>query len=92
MGVMSEVAIGGEGDAEKNGNSLPSKELGGVDLSGADAVKLGTLHEIVLGIDHDYDLAFAASEDGPWVFKFQNSLVAALAALDQARQLDIASR
>ena len=92
MGVMSELAIGGEDDAEKIGNSLPSKDLGGVDLSGIDPVKLGTLHSIVLGTTHDYDLEFAPSEEGPWVFKLQSSLVAALAAQDQAQQLDTAGR
>ena len=92
MGAMSELTIGGESDAEKIGNSLPSKDLGGVDLSGIDPVKLGTLHTIVLGKTHDYDLEYAPSEDGPWVFKFERDLVNALAVQTQAQQIEIAAR
>jgi hypothetical protein len=92
VGVLSELAIGDEGDAEKIANSLPSADLGGVDLSGIDPVKLGTLHSIVLGKEHDYGLEYASSEEGPWVFKFPRELVDALAVQTQAQQMDVAAR
>lgn len=88
MGVLSDLIIASEGEIQSVLKSpAPLKEFDGADVKGLDTVKLGTLHELLLGTAYDevedaYNTEVAAAgRDGPWLFKILPVLVQALAPL-----------
>ena len=99
MGVLSDLIIGTEADlAGVPAGDAPINVLPGLDVKGIDITKLATLHDLVTGREFDPALeAFPLvsgqeSEDGPWVFRCPDDLVASLAALDEPSLTTLAAR
>ena len=97
MGVLSELVVAPAGEAERVAQAeVPSQTFDGIDISGVDTVKFGTLHSILTGQSFEellplYDpVATVSEDDGPWVFQIPTELVTRLAALDDAGMAGIA--
>lgn len=92
MGVLSNLVVAPEGDAQKVARTdVPSQTLGGIDIKGIDTIKFCQLHAMLTGKSYDdlisgYDAVAEESEDGPWVFRVPPELVSRLAGL-QAHEL-----
>jgi hypothetical protein len=88
MGVLTDLIMADEGDAEKIVEShYPLGEYPGVDIKGIDSVKLNTFHGILTGKSFEellpqYSPVAEASEEGPWVFMLPVELVERLSQLD----------
>lgn len=97
MGVLSDLVVANEGDAEAIANSsVPSKEFNGIDVKGIDSIKLNTLHSILTGRSYEelipsYEPVLMLSDDGPWVFALPHELTASLAALN-SQELQAAAK
>jgi hypothetical protein len=71
-------------------HAAPRARWTGLDAKGVDQVKLGTLWALLAGREYRDELVleFAplheVSEDGPWVFRVPDALVALLAEVDDA--------
>ncbi len=87
MGVLSDLVVAPEGEAERILQSaVPSKEFGGIDIKGIDTVKFTVLHSILTGrtfeeLSPAYEPVAMESDDGPWVFRIPTDLVSRLAGL-----------
>jgi hypothetical protein len=86
MGVLSDLVVAPDGDAERIARAdAPARDFGG----------LGTLHSILTGrsfeeLLSEYDPVVMVSDDGPCVFRIPPDLVTRLATLvgeDQQRAM-----
>ena len=93
MGVLTDVVIADEGEAEAVATErVPAKRWRGIDAKGIDQVKLATLWarlaqrgldvESIVKLTTDFAALFEVSEEGPWVFRIPRPLVELLADLD----------
>lgn len=93
MGVLTDVVIADEGEAEAVATErVPAKRWRGIDAKGIDQVKLATLWarlaqrgldvESIVKLATDFATLFEVSEEGPWVFRIPGRLVELLADLD----------
>jgi hypothetical protein len=98
MGVLSDLVVAPENDAERVANAeAPSQAFGGIDIKGIDSVKFGTLHSIVVGrpfeeLLPDYEPVVTVSDEGPWVFRIPSGLVSRLAAISETERAGLAKR
>jgi hypothetical protein len=98
MGVLSDLVVANEADAERVAHTqVPSQAFGGIDVKGIDSVRFATLHSILTGRSFEellpsYEPAFSASDDGPWVFRLPDELVTRLANLTDSERQSIAER
>jgi hypothetical protein len=98
MGILTDLVVGDDGDAEKIVNTqVPSQAFGGVDIKGIDTVKFSALHSILTGRPIDellpvYQPAATASHDEAWVFVIPTELVTRLANLTAAERQSVAER
>ena len=88
MGVLSDLVVIPEQELSKLlAADVPSEQFDGVDLSGVMPETLAALHEVVLGVApavEAYEPIASAGEEGPWISRIADPLVAALAQLDTA--------
>ena len=98
MGVLSDLVVAGEADAEKVARAeVPSQTFGGIDIKGIDSVKFGTLHSLLTGQTFEellplYGPVFSESEEGPWVFRIPPELVTRLSSLNPTERQSIAEQ
>ncbi len=98
MGVLSDLVVAGSGDATLVLQKVsPAAELGGIDIKGIDTVKFSTLHAIVSGrpftdIIGEYEPTAMASDEGPWVTRIPQELVARLGEISPEERGRIAAR
>jgi len=98
MGVLSDLIVGNETDAEEIVNTpAPSQAFGGVDIKGIDTVKLATLHSIVTDrtpaeLRGAYEPTATASHGEAWLIPIPAELVSQLAALNSAERRSVAER
>jgi hypothetical protein len=89
MQVLTNVVIGDANDAEAIGESLcPIDEWRGCEIKGIDLAKFAMLQAVLTGqtFDEAYDEyrpVVAASDEGPWVFRFPGASLEKLAALEE---------
>lgn len=89
MQVMTHIVIGDLSEAEAIGESLcPIDEWQGFEIKGIDLAKIAMLQAVLTGQTFDeafdeYRPIVAASDEGPWVFRFPNALLAKLAGLNE---------
>lgn len=88
MQVLTNIVIGDPSDAEAIGeSSCPIDEWRGLEIKGIDLAKIAMLQAVVTGQTFDeafeeYRPIVAASDEGPWVFRFPAAPLEKLAALE----------
>ena len=89
MQVLTNIVIGDSSDAEAIGASLcPVDEWRGIEIKGIDLAKIAMLQAVLTGQTFDeafdeYRPILAASDEGPWVFRFPDAPLEKLAALEE---------
>lgn len=100
MGVLSELVIADEMDAQAVGESdSPSRQWDGIAWKSIDQIKLSTLWVLLGGVPVDTDevmqkldtfkLLFEESENGPWVFLIPRELRDRLAEMGSKELEDL---
>ena len=96
MGILSDLVVAGEGDANLVCHTLnPATTFGGIDIKGIDSTKFESLDQILTGRTRDQSSALfnplvCASDDGPWVFRIPEDLVVRLGTLSASEQVETA--
>jgi hypothetical protein len=90
-GVTTDLLVADPRDATAVAEATaPRARWAGIDARGVDQVKLGTLWALLAGREYRDELVLEfvplheVSEDGPWVFRVPDPLVALLADVDDA--------
>jgi hypothetical protein len=77
--------------------TVPCRDLGGVDVKSIDVVKLSQLYSILTGtpvveLFREFPLVWSGSDDGPWICRFPAALQLALARMSLSEIAETASR
>lgn len=98
MGVLTDLIIATEDElAAVDPDEIPINVLPGLDIKGTGIIELATLHAILGGTEFDPGLedfpsvSGEESEDGPWIFRFPDSLVHRLASASAAELSRVAA-
>ena len=98
MGVLTDLILGSAEElAAVDADDVPINVLPGLDIKGTGLIELATLYaiatrtEVEAGLDSFPPVSGEESEDGPWVFRFPDELVEALAQASPAEVKRIAA-